>query len=88
MHTVRRNVIWGNPEALYEDILHYEPANVRALSNLAGVFTDQGNRAKAKEYYEKKIKEGKSKKQALVCVMKRIACIVYGMLKSGEEYRG
>lgn len=43
---------------------------------------------KAKEYYEKKIKEGKSKKQALVCVMKRIACIVYGMLKSGEDYRG
>lgn len=42
---------------------------------------------KAKEYYQKKIKEGKSKKQALVCVMKRIACIVYGMLKSGEAYR-
>lgn len=44
--------------------------------------------SKAKEYYQKKIKEGKSKKQALVCVMKRIACIVYGMLKSGEDYRG
>jgi len=43
---------------------------------------------KAKEYYEKKIREGKSKKQALVCVMKRIACIVYGMLRSGEPYRG
>lgn len=43
---------------------------------------------KAKEYYEKKIKEGKSKKQSLVCVMKRIACVVYGMLKSGEDYRG
>ena len=43
---------------------------------------------KAKAYYQKKIKEGKSKKQALVCVMKRIACIVYGMLKSGEDYRG
>ena len=43
---------------------------------------------KAKEYYQKKVKEGKSKKQALVCVMKRIACIVYGMLKSGEDYRG
>lgn len=43
---------------------------------------------KAKEYYQKKIKEGKTKKQALVCVMKRIACIVYGMLKSGEDYRG
>ena len=42
---------------------------------------------KAKEYYEKKIKEGKTKQQALFCVMRRIACIVYGMLKSGEDYR-
>ena len=29
-----------------------------------------------------------TKKHALRCVMKRVACIVYGMLKSGEEYRG
>lgn len=42
---------------------------------------------KAKEYYEKKQKEGKTKQQALVCVMKRTACVVYGMLKSGEVYR-
>ena len=43
---------------------------------------------KAKVYYQKKITEGKSKKQALVCVMKRIAMIIYAMLKSGEAYRG
>jgi transposase len=43
---------------------------------------------KAKVYYQKKIAEGKSKKQALVCVMKRIAMIIYAMLKSGEAYRG
>jgi len=42
----------------------------------------------AKAYFEKKLKEGKTKKHALRCVMKRVACIVYGMLKSGEEYRG
>jgi transposase len=42
---------------------------------------------KAKEYYEKKQKEGKTKQQALVCVMKRTACVVYGMLKSGEVYK-
>lgn len=41
----------------------------------------------AKEYFEKKIKEGKSKKHALRCLMKRAACIVYGMLKNGEDYR-
>lgn len=42
----------------------------------------------AQKYYGKKIKEGKTKKQAIRCLMKRVACIVYGMLKSGEEYRG
>jgi transposase len=42
---------------------------------------------KATTYYQKKITEGKRKKQALVCVMKRVACIVYGMLRSGEAYR-
>lgn len=43
---------------------------------------------KAKEYFEKKIKEGKTKKHALKCLMKRTACIAYGMLRSGEDYRG
>ena len=44
--------------------------------------------AKAKEYFDKKVAEGKTKKHALRCVMRRTACIVYGLLKSGEEYRG
>jgi hypothetical protein len=44
--------------------------------------------AEAKAYFDKKLKEGKTKKHALRCVMKRVACIVYGMLKSGEAYRG
>jgi transposase len=43
---------------------------------------------KAKTYFEKKLKEGKTKKHALKCLMKRTACITYGMLKSGEDYRG
>lgn len=43
---------------------------------------------KAKDYFEKKVGEGKSKKHALRCLTKRMACIVYGMLKSGENYRG
>jgi transposase len=41
---------------------------------------------KAKEYFEKKLKEGKTKKHALTCLTKRTACIIYGMLKSGEDY--
>jgi transposase len=44
--------------------------------------------SKAKEYFEKKIKEGKTKKHALKCLMKRTACIAYGMLRTGEDYRG
>ncbi len=40
-----------------------------------------------KEYFEKKLKEGKTKKHALRCLMKNTACIVYSMLKSGEDYR-
>jgi transposase len=42
----------------------------------------------SKAYYEKKLNEGKTKKHALRCVMRRVACIVYGMLKSDEDYRG
>jgi len=44
--------------------------------------------AKAKEYFQKKVGEGKTKKQALRCLTKRVACLVYGLLKSGEQYRG
>lgn len=43
---------------------------------------------KAKAYFQKKIAEGKTKKHAIRCLMKRIACIVYGVMKSGERYRG
>lgn len=43
--------------------------------------------SKSKAYFDKKVKEGKTKKHALKCLMKRIACIVYGMLRSGEEYK-
>lgn len=42
----------------------------------------------AKRYVEKKVLEGKTKRHAIRCLMKRMACIVYGMIKSGEPYRG
>jgi len=38
-------------------------------------------------YYQKKIQEGKTKQQALVCVMRRLVNIIYGMMKSGTTYR-
>jgi transposase len=42
---------------------------------------------KAKEYFNKKVSEGKSKKHALRCLTRITANIIYGMLKSGEPYR-
>ncbi|KKW29290.1 MAG: Transposase IS116/IS110/IS902 family [Candidatus Uhrbacteria bacterium GW2011_GWD2_52_7] len=38
------------------------------------------------EYYKKKISEGKTKKQALKCVMRRLVNIIYRMIKEKEEY--
>lgn len=39
------------------------------------------------EYFQRKIGEGKTKPQALVCIMRRLVNIVYGMLKNKTEYR-
>ena len=40
-----------------------------------------------REYYEKRLQEGKSKSQALICISRRLVNIVYGMLKNKTEYR-
>ncbi|ANC07585.1 MULTISPECIES: IS110 family RNA-guided transposase [Bacillus cereus group] len=37
-------------------------------------------------YYQKKLKEGKTKGQALVCIMRRLVNIVYGMMKYKIAY--
>ena len=41
-----------------------------------------------REYFLKKLKEGKSKPEALICIARRLVNIVYGMLKNHTEYRG
>ena len=38
------------------------------------------------EYYEKKISEGKTEHQAIICVMRRLVNIVYGLMKHKGEY--
>lgn len=38
------------------------------------------------EYYKKKISEGKTKIQSLVCVMRRLVNILYGMMKNKRAY--
>jgi transposase len=37
--------------------------------------------------FEQKVKEGKNKPQALVCVARRLVRIIYGMMKTKTEYR-
>lgn len=39
------------------------------------------------EYYQKKISEGKTEHQAIICVMRRLVNILYGMMKNKSEYR-
>jgi len=39
------------------------------------------------EYYQRKLAEGKTKKQALICVMRRLVNIIYSMMKHKTEYR-
>ncbi len=38
-------------------------------------------------YYEKRIAEGKTSQQALICISRRLISVIYGMLKNGTEYR-
>lgn len=38
-------------------------------------------------YYERRIAEGKNGQQVLICISRRLINIIYGMLKSGTEYR-
>ena len=38
------------------------------------------------EYFNKKVGEGKTRKQALKCVMRRLINIIYGILKNNTEY--
>ena len=40
-----------------------------------------------REYYLKRVADGKNKQQALICVSRRLVNIVYGMLKNQTEYR-
>ncbi|AOY76021.1 IS110 family transposase [Clostridium formicaceticum] len=37
-------------------------------------------------YYQKKLKEGKTKVQALVCLMRVLVVVIYGMMKNKTEY--
>jgi len=38
------------------------------------------------EYYQKKISEGKTEHQAIICVMRRLVNILYGIMRNKKEY--
>jgi len=38
-------------------------------------------------YCQRKLKEGKTKGQALVCIMRRLVNIIYGMMKHKTAYK-
>jgi len=40
-----------------------------------------------REYFERKISQGKTPSQSLVCIMRRLVNIVYGMMKNKTAYR-
>lgn len=40
-----------------------------------------------REYFERKVSEGKKKAQAIICIQRRVINIIYGMMKSKSAYR-
>lgn len=58
-----------------------------ALTQIGKDRAENPKNSKAREYYLRKIAEGKSKKEALTCLMRRLCDIIYAMMKNKTEYR-
>nr|MDA3839638.1 hypothetical protein [Patescibacteria group bacterium] len=58
----------------------------RAIKTIALAQIGRRGNEKGKAYFEKKTKEGKSKKQALKCLMRQNIKIVFSMMKEQREY--
>ncbi len=55
IQTIRRNLLWGDTEQFYLNILHYEPQDVRVLNNLGNWYSDNGDNASAAPLYQQAI---------------------------------
>ncbi len=55
VQTIRRNLLWGDTEQFYLNILYYEPQDVRVLNNLGNWYSDHGNNLSAGPLYERAI---------------------------------
>lgn len=51
--TLERNLIWGNPEALWKDTMEKNPENPRAIDNYAAALLGRGETDKAIQLLEK-----------------------------------
>jgi len=58
-----------------------------ALNQIKQRANGKWGNAEAGRYYEKKLAEGKSKKHALRCLMRRLVDIIYAMMRDGSAYR-
>ena len=58
-----------------------------ALCQIARDRTGKPKNSKAREYFLRKISEGKTKKEALTCLQRRLCDIIYSMMKNKTEYR-
>ena len=58
-----------------------------ALSQIGKDRAGNLHNPKARQYYLRKIAEGKSKKEALTCLMRRLCDIIYAMMKNKTAYR-
>lgn len=58
----------------------------KALYQIALTQISNQGTPKAKEYFQKKVKEGKSKKHALTCLKRQISDIIFSMLKEKRAY--
>jgi len=50
---IRRNLIWGNPIAFYEEILRYSPDSIRILNNLGNEYSSKGRNDDAMVMYQR-----------------------------------
>ena len=55
VQAIKRNILWGNPEAFYLDILRYEPDSGRINNNVGNLYFNRGDKAKAEIYYKKAV---------------------------------
>ncbi len=52
---IKRNILWGNPEAFYLDILKYEPDSGRINNNVGNLYFNRGDKTMAEIYYKKAV---------------------------------